>query len=570
MIPWWERFPGRLEQEIRSLDERGFTHRRDELAWKKGKLILHVGVPERFGGPLDLLVHYPDFFPYTRFDVFAPALALRRHQNPFGKNLCLLGRASTNWRVTDTLGGLLETQLRAILRFQREGATALRDLEEPQGEPFTDYCPYDADTAVLVDSSWHIDPAVRSGKLRLAFSTPLPFRGAVLAVSTYGDRPLAEAPSVFSQLFKNSARGSWFRMSAPVEESEPTRILGKVAVEHPKASFPKRPVTPGQAEVIGVLFPEEADQGTYIDAWIFLVHTKGRWQLARGCRAGQLDVTSRSPELRSLPSKRASLVGLGAVGSPVAVGLARHGVGLLKLLDYDFVEAGTAVRWELGLNAAGRKKAHALAAHINQEYPYTAVEPLVGAIGRAQRVPPPEYCDWRNFPSLISTDAIMDFTAEIGINFLLSDAAAENKVPYICASATPGGWGGLVFRQLPGAGEACWSCLQHAMSDGTVPTPPYDPKGELQPAGCASRTFTGAAVDLEQVSVMALRMGIATLCRGEANGYPDISWNVAVLALRTASGELIAPQWTTLKIGRHGDCFNEKAHGHDVATQRVA
>ena len=37
-LPVPEQFPGRLEHEFESLDARGMKYRRDELAWKDGRL----------------------------------------------------------------------------------------------------------------------------------------------------------------------------------------------------------------------------------------------------------------------------------------------------------------------------------------------------------------------------------------------------------------------------------------------------------------------------------------------------------------------------------------------------
>lgn len=134
----------------------------------------------------------------------------------------------------------------------------------------------------------------------------------------------------------------------------------------------------------------------------------------------------------------------------------------------------------------------------------------------------------------------------------------------------PGGLGGLVFRQLPVAERACWSCLQHAIAEGSVPTPVHDQRGTFQPAGCASPTFTGAGIDVQMVGLMAARTVIATLCAGTENGYPDVDWNVAILTQRSPSGGLITPQWTTMTIGRHPSCRNEQTHREDLVTRRAA
>ena len=556
------------------MEARGIKHQRDEPAWNDGQLVLHLNVPSPGQPALQLVAQYPDLYPYTRFEVFAAGLALPRHQHPFGKNLCLMGRASINWSTDDTLGEVLEAQLPKILRFATEDAAALRGLEEQQGEPISEFYAYHADTAVLVDSTWRIDPKAKSGRLKLRFSSSLPFRGAVTALLNAQGQELVGAPAAFSRLFSRPARGRWIRFAEPILETEPRRLLAKLAPHIPELLHTKlsgkRALEAGEPEVLGVLFPEEVGQGTYGEGWIFLVRTKEGWHLARACRAGRVDMGSRSPELATLPEKSVTAVGLGSVGAPCAIGLARHGIGLLKLLDYDFVEAGTGVRWPLGLAVAGLSKVDSLANYIGEQYPYTILERHLGMIGGAHRAPAPHYCDWRDFEGLFSTDLLLECTAEVGISLLLADAAAENQVPYICASATPGGWGGLVFRQLPGAEQACWSCLRHAMTDGIVPSPPQDKQGNLQPVGCANPTFTGAGADVEQVSLMAVRMALSTLCRGAVNGYPDISWNVAVLSLRSETGVLLAPQWNTMTVRRHPECRNHRAHGNDLVTRKAA
>jgi hypothetical protein len=234
------------------------------------------------------------------------------------------------------------------------------------------------------------------------------------------------------------------------------------------------------------------------------------------------------------------------------------------------MEAGTSSRWPLGISAVGLPKVEAIANFIAQNYPYTQVEKFNGMIGRGQRVPAPHYCDSRDLEGLLETDLVLDATVEPGIQLLLSGLSAERRVTYICASTTPGAWGGLVFRQLPGEQQACWSCLQHAMTEGLVATPLHHPGGSLQPAGCANPTFTGAGVDVQSVSLMAVRAAIATLCRGVENGYPDIDWNVAIGTFRSPEGRLIVPQWQGTMIARHPNCRHQAHRDDDLGIRKAA
>src|SRR5204863_229389 len=68
---------------------------------------------------------------------------------------------------------------------------------------------------------------------------------------------------------------------------------------------------------------------------------------------------------------------------------------------------------------------------------------------------------------LDGADLVVDATAEWGVHHALADLARERGLPYLCAFATPGYWGGLVARIRPGRTAGCWICLQRALEDGT-------------------------------------------------------------------------------------------------------
>src|SRR5258706_10734401 len=232
MKPWWDQFPGRLDREIASLESNGIAYRRDELAWRQGQLVLDLKYTPPGGEALHLIAHYPHTFPNTRFEVIAPDFLLPRHQNPFAKNLCLMGRASSNWRVHDTLGDVLMEQLPKLMRFATENPENLRDVEESQGEPITDFYAYFPHTAVLVDSSWQLDPSITSGKLKLSFSGAQPFRGAVTVVLDSNGKVLVHSDAVLDHVFSQTAGGRWVRWAAPIVKTDPKRIIGIVSARY--------------------------------------------------------------------------------------------------------------------------------------------------------------------------------------------------------------------------------------------------------------------------------------------------------------------------------------------------
>lgn len=560
---WWERWPGRLEFELGQLEADGIPFERDEEAFAAGSVVLRLW-PTVSGERVFLIARFPDFYPYTRFEVEAPELDLDHHQGPFKKNLCLIGGGSKNWHTRDTLAGFIKDQLPLVLKTGRSGDKAeVEGLEEPQGEPFSAYYPAYQDATVLIDGGWTIDPTATAGELVLGVKEDAGhiLRGAVLEVRDAEGRALGQMDPAVAGLYPKTLRCRWVRLNEPIREEEAGNFFGKLFSLHPSLSNSWwKHVAGGRMDVIGVLFPEEVGWRKKGDGWVFGVRLQLRGRkgygkgdnvyLARAARAGRSDLAARVPELGAMRGAKIAVAGLGGLGSPSALEFARAGVKQLRLLDRDMVEPGTTVRWALGIPASGVRKAYALKEFIDANYPYTEVVPYVHQIGNVLGDGPSDLEVLDSF--LEGVDLVYDATAEVGIQHLLSALAAERGIPYVCVSTTPGAWGGLVARVRPGRTPGCWVCLQHALEDESIPPPPADPEGGTQPAGCASPTFTGAGFDVSEVALAGVRLAVSTISAGEAGAYPDVDWDVAVVSLR--EGRLIAPRWDTFPLGRHPSC----------------
>lgn len=230
---------------------------------------------------------------------------------------------------------------------------------------------------------------------------------------------------------------------------------------------------------------------------------------------------------------------------------ARAGIGNLRILDYDFVEPGSTVRWPLGLSQVGRFKTDSLRRFIEAEYPYTQVQSWTHRIGGTPDSGPGDIEVVKEITA--GANLIYDATAEIGLQFLLSQVSRQLGLPYIGISATAGGWGGRVVRVPP---SGCWACFQRQLQEGTIPVPPAAESGWVEPQGCNSPTFTGAGFDTAQVSMMGVRVAVSSLCQDTERAYPTINWDVAVLSLRAPDGAAIAPKWEVFTLQRHPSCGN--------------
>lgn len=570
---WPDRYPGRLEYELASFEGRGLDFRLDEGHYQRsGQVVVRGKLPhgEQF---VDLEVVYPDFFPLFRPQVFATELRLGRHQNPVAGNLCLLDRPTRAWHTNDTGAWLVAERVPYLLSLLEQGGEELARAEVPQAEPASAFLPYDRPGAMLAVAGTALALPVehQRGAARLTFSSTdaetasMRVLLAKVCAEDAGAAPLAEADEPLRERFGGSALDvRWVRLpESPVADSAEA-LLQLARKQDPGLGMATWHRLADGCEVrpTAIVFPEEVGQHVIEDGWVLLVearHGSGKSRrngtyVARGERLSWRDLQERIRHLAGLDGKTVCVVGLGSLGSPLAVELARAGVGLLRVLDYDHVETGTSVRWARGLSAAAHLKTEAVATLISTDHPYTKVERFSAQLGSA---------DLRNGPGLTErgrlqgfldgADLVIDATAELAIAHLLSVLADDHAIPQMYVSATEGAWGGRIARLLPGR-TGCWLCLQRRIDDKTLPAPPYEPTGTVQPRGCATRTFTGANFDLQPLVSQAARVATRTLLK-EAGESQETPWPaVHVCALHSEDEPLPAPAWSSHELNRDPAC----------------
>jgi molybdopterin/thiamine biosynthesis adenylyltransferase len=557
---WPERFPGRLDYEVEDFRDRGLDFVLDrELLDRGGPVVMRGRIAWR-KREIELEVVYPDTFPFLRPEVYATDLALGRHQNPLQGNLCVLDRSTRAWHVDETGAWLVAERVPYLLDLLEEGGEALARAEAPQGEPMSVFYGNFPPSAIFVpDEVLQIPRSVRSGGGRIAFGEREPPRSIIrgLVASVDGrvrkgkTRRLAQArPPLRARFRGTEIPFRWARLNElPIAKSY-DELASAV---HEAAPILRQPtwarVTDGEVSVSGIVFEEEVRQGEYEDGWLFLVALRnGDAYISRGQRLSEADLGARIPRLAPLRDKTVALTGCGALGAPIALELARAQLGRLRALEHDQVEVGNTVRWISGLTAVGCNKLDVLTALIGADYPYTAFEPFARQLGEAN-VGATRELELEMLARLLDgADVLVEATAEIGIQHLLSTLADERDIPQVYAWATEGAFGGAIARVVPGA-TGCWLCLQRALDEGTIPTPPREERGTTQPRGCATPTFTGANFDLLPVVAQATRVAVRLLT-GDASGD-----DVMVLALVDGNDRpLAAPHWQTFPLPSRPDC----------------
>lgn len=162
---------------------------------------------------------------------------------------------------------------------------------------------------------------------------------------------------------------------------------------------------------------------------------------------------------KRLARSRVVIVGCGATGSALASLLARSGVGLLRILDRDYVEPSNLQRQSLFDENDAREslpKAVAAARQIKRFNSQIAIEPQVADLT-------PE-----NVERLLGgVDLILDGTDNFETRYLINDYAMKDSIPWIYAAAV--GSYGVTLNILPGE-TACLACVFPDPPRGAVET----------------------------------------------------------------------------------------------------
>ena len=170
-----------------------------------------------------------------------------------------------------------------------------------------------------------------------------------------------------------------------------------------------------------------------------------------------------------LLTARIAVVGCGALGTALLDMLVRAGVGHVRLIDRDFVEASNLQRqglYDEADAAACTPKAVAAAARLARINSAISLEPVVAEVTA------------RNVERLVSgVDLVLDGTDNFRTRHLLNEACAKARVPWIYGACV--GSYGLSLALLPDDGP-CLACLQDQLP-GPGETPTCDTAGVIAP-----------------------------------------------------------------------------------------
>lgn len=586
----------RLDSEQAALKEKNISYTIDDDLKAQGILRLYLeitkesliaGIPDQFL-PLKLTVSFPDAYPFFRPMIYAPEIELPRHQNVMDKNLCLLPRITAYWLPETLLADHLHEQLPKLFE---QGMVvdphALQENPDEQAEPVSEYYSTVPNASIIFDTTGFDQiqtapsPIEFLGKVKIGVPAEAEFPCRLLVSESHDNdgNILNKLPDNVARIFTPKAFGSIYRLQerppTGIAETDYTHVNELLSKHHHKGiSHFKHPVAVKHphsiTNVIGLTFPEEHTPGQISWGWLFIVtgvevhkNAKGKKNkkhliyYSKINRIGSTELNFRIPQLKPLAEKTVAIFGLGALGAPSAIEFAKNGVKQIRLIDFDIINAGTTVRWPLGLSAAGMFKTDAVEKFINDNYPLVEIQKFRFRLGEVvgggdvnlNSLPPPDYID----SILNDVSLIYDATAETGVTHFLAVEAQERKIPFVSIYGTKGVWGGAVMRQVPDVTEGCWMCFQYALQDQTIPMPPADDAASIQTAGCGDISFIGSSFELENISNAGVRLAVSTLCHDQ-DGYSAMSDDIGILSLVDENQALVFPTWANHKLHKHANC----------------
>jgi len=160
---------------------------------------------------------------------------------------------------------------------------------------------------------------------------------------------------------------------------------------------------------------------------------------------------------RRLKQATVCLVGVGGLGSPIAIQLASMGVGRLRVVDGDVVEMSNLQRQHLyGMDQVGLPKVEAAEQRLRRLNPFIDVEPLPMAVtaGNAAAI-------------IEGADLVVGALDTMRPRYALNRACVASGTPLIHGAVL--GLSGNASTVIPGE-TACLECFQGGVDDAEMPT----------------------------------------------------------------------------------------------------
>ena len=229
-------------------------------------------------------------------------------------------------------------------------------------------------------------------------------------------------------------------------------------------------------------------------------------------------------ETSALAEKKVVIVGLGSGGSPIALELARAGIGHFTLIDFDRLELGNISRHVCGVNDLGRYKTLAVRDQMLQKNPYAEVSTM--EINVNQSLSQVE-------DAVAASDLLIVASDNDQSRFNLNQMSLNNNKVALYGRAITRAAGGDVLRVRPWKGP-CYNCVfssglvagrEEEMSQkrqALAVLPAYVEEDKIN-----AMIQVGLSSDIAPIANMMTKMALVELSRGIETGMSTVDEDLA-------------------------------------------
>jgi molybdopterin/thiamine biosynthesis adenylyltransferase len=507
---WFEALPDRLDWEIAEFEARGLPV--DQYETQSAQLGIKTSLPFR-GEEIEIKVVFPFDYPDVEPHVFGPQDLLMRHQDRRYGNFCLLEDPAADWWPGMAAAQLVDEDLRWLLEDSEAGEDAVWAGEADMPEPLSQHLPADRAEVVLVpDPFWEIELNADEGGFVLNEKI---FGGHVLGSADSFGEPDARLVDRVTSSDGRPHKGRWCSLPDNTISPWPGKAevleaacstAPELLVRLKRALGQRRKLAAAKGWVAVTFIEEGPTREERRRGWSFMeveMKRNGDVRVLRMARAQALTDAERKrriPELVGLGRAGVLVVGAGSVGAPIAIELAKAGVGRINIADHDWYDVNNAVRHVLDLRWAGSEKEIAVTVEARDLNPFVSIAAHHLNVGESAK-------DSLLLDTILDdVDLVIDATGSQVAARVLQRRCREFGLPMVLAGLTAGSFGGevAVFR----SDRACYYCFVLGQDDGSVPKPMEGPRSNTTPVGCSTPAFSGAGFDATALAALTARTAV--------------------------------------------------------------
>jgi len=229
-------------------------------------------------------------------------------------------------------------------------------------------------------------------------------------------------------------------------------------------------------------------------------------------------------ETSALADKKVVIVGLGSGGSPIALELARAGIGHFTLIDFDRLELGNISRHVCGINDLGRYKTLAVRDQLLQKNPFAEVSTMEVNVNQALS---------QVEDAVAASDLLIVASDNDQSRFNLNQMSLNNNKIALYGRAITRAAGGDVLRVRPWKGP-CYNCIfssglvagrEEEMSQkrqALAVLPAYVEEDKIN-----AMIQVGLSSDIAPIANMMTKMALVELSRGVEAGMNSVDEDLA-------------------------------------------